>query len=80
MRLKDKIAIVVGGGQQPGETMGNGRAVSMRFAQEGAQVLVVDRELGLAEDTVAMIAKEGGSATALGADITDEAQCKAIAD
>ena len=32
MRLLDKIAIVVGGGQQPSETLGNGRAVALRFA------------------------------------------------
>ena len=36
MRLKDKIAIVVGAGQSPGEGMGNGRATVLRFAQEGA--------------------------------------------
>ena len=79
MRLKDKIAVVVGGGQQPGETIGNGRATCMRFAQEGAAVMVVDRDSALAEETVRMIADEGGSATAHAADITDEAQCAAIA-
>jgi NAD(P)-dependent dehydrogenase (short-subunit alcohol dehydrogenase family) len=36
MRLKDKIAIVVGAGQSPGEGLGNGRATVLRFAQEGA--------------------------------------------
>ena len=35
MRLKDKIAVIVGGGQQNGETVGNGRATAIRFAQEG---------------------------------------------
>ena len=33
MRLKDKIAVVVGGGQQSGETIGNGRATAIRFAE-----------------------------------------------
>jgi len=80
MRLKDKIAIVVGGGQQPGETIGNGRATALRFAQEGASVLVVDINEDWAQDTVDMIEAEGGTASALSADITDEAQCKAIAD
>ena len=80
MRLKDKIAVVVGGGQQPGETIGNGRAACLRFAQEGAKVLVVDRELKLAEETVAIIVSDGGTASALAADITNETQCKAIAD
>ena len=45
MRLKDKIAIVVGGGQTPGETIGNGRATAIRFAREGARVLVVDNRV-----------------------------------
>ena len=39
MRLQDKIAIVVGAGQSPGEGMGNGRATVLRFAREGAKVL-----------------------------------------
>ena len=79
MRLKDKIAVVVGGGQQPGETIGNGRATCLRFAQEGAQVVVVDRDLDLAEETVRLITDAGGRASAFAADITDEAQCAAIA-
>ena len=45
MRLKDKVAIVVGAGQSPGEGMGNGRATVLRFAQEGAKVLAVDNPL-----------------------------------
>ena len=44
MRLQDKIAIIIGAGQSPGETMGNGRATVIRFAQEGAAVLCVDRD------------------------------------
>ena len=45
MRLQDKTAIIIGAGQSPGETMGNGRATAIRFAQEGARVLCVDRDL-----------------------------------
>ena len=48
MRLKDKIAIVVGAGQSPGEGLGNGRATVLRFAQEGAKVLAVDNNLASA--------------------------------
>jgi len=80
MRLKQRVAIVVGGGQQPGETTGNGRATCLRFAEEGATVLVVDNNPAWAEDTVRMIADQGGSASAFQADITREADCKAIAD
>jgi NAD(P)-dependent dehydrogenase (short-subunit alcohol dehydrogenase family) len=80
MRLKGKIAIVVGGGQQPGETMGNGRATCLRFAEEGATVLVVDNNLEWAQETVAMIKDKGGEASALSADITRAGDCKSIAD
>lgn len=79
MRLKDKIAIVVGAGQQPGETVGNGRATAIRFAQEGARVLLVDADEGLAGDTLAMVEKEGGAGSVLKADITLEDDCRAIA-
>ncbi len=69
MRLKGKTAVVVGAGQTPGSTIGNGRAIALLFAREGAQVLCVDRDLARAEETVAMIAGEGGRAFALAADI-----------
>ena len=42
MRLQDRVAIVVGAGQSPGEGMGNGRATALTFAREGAKVLCVD--------------------------------------
>ena len=48
-RLEAKVAIVVGGGQTPGESVGNGRATCLRFAQERAQVVVVDRSIESAE-------------------------------
>jgi NAD(P)-dependent dehydrogenase (short-subunit alcohol dehydrogenase family) len=80
MRLQGKSAIVVGGGQQPGETTGNGRAACLRFAEEGATVLVVDSNQEWADDTVRIITGKGGKASAFKADITREADCKAIAD
>ena len=43
-RVEGKVAIVVGAGQTPGETIGNGRATAMLLAREGARVVVVDRE------------------------------------
>jgi NAD(P)-dependent dehydrogenase (short-subunit alcohol dehydrogenase family) len=72
-RLADKIAIVIGAGQGPGTGMGNGRATALRFAQEGAKVFAVDRDLGSAEETVAMIVNAGGDAVAYSADVTKEA-------
>ncbi len=79
MRLKDKIAIIVGAGQSPGESpaVGNGRATSMLFARHGAKILAVDRHLVLAEETAAIIRDEGGEAVAIEADVTDEAAVEA---
>src|SRR5262245_63099456 len=76
MRLKDKIAIVVGAGQGPGTGMGNGRATVIRFVQEGAKVLCVDKDLKSADETVVMAKKEardGGDAASHEADVTREA-------
>lgn len=80
MRLKDKVAVIVGGGQSRGETIGNGRATAIRFAREGAAVLVADRDLDSAEETVSTIRSEGGNASAVVSDVTREADCKAIAN
>jgi NAD(P)-dependent dehydrogenase (short-subunit alcohol dehydrogenase family) len=80
MRLQDRIAMVVGAGQSPGETMGNGRATAIVFAREGAKVVAVDRDLASAQETVAMIEEAGGTAMAVAADVTDEAAVKAAVD
>lgn len=82
--MADKVAVVVGAGQTEGETIGNGRAIALRLAGEGATVLAVDRDLSSAEETCWMIRDEAdgphGEATeALRADITDEDDCRAIA-
>jgi NAD(P)-dependent dehydrogenase (short-subunit alcohol dehydrogenase family) len=72
MRLRDKIAVVIGAGQSPGEGLGNGRATCLRFAQEGATVLAVDNRLASAEQTAALVGKEGGDCVAFEADVTKE--------
>ncbi len=71
-RVEGKVAIVVGGGQTPGETIGNGRATAVLLGREGARVLVADRSLGSAQETAAMISQEGGQASAFEVDVTDE--------
>jgi NAD(P)-dependent dehydrogenase (short-subunit alcohol dehydrogenase family) len=69
-RLAGKAAVIVGAGQTPGETLGNGRAMALLFGREGARVLCVDRVGERAEETAAMIADAGGEASALQADVT----------
>lgn len=80
MRMKDKVAIIIGAGQSPGEGMGNGRATAIVFAREGAKVLCVDVNLASAEETATLIVEAGGSASAFNADVTREAEIKACID
>jgi NAD(P)-dependent dehydrogenase (short-subunit alcohol dehydrogenase family) len=78
-RLQNKVAIIVGAGQQPGGTIGNGRAVAERFAEEGAALLLVDINEEWAEETRAAVQRHGHPASVLRADITREEDCAAIA-
>jgi NAD(P)-dependent dehydrogenase (short-subunit alcohol dehydrogenase family) len=77
--LSGKVAVVTGGGAA-GDGIGNGRAAAILLARAGARVLVVDRQLELAQRTVDMIAKEGGAAAAYAADVTEDAQCRAMVE
>ncbi len=77
-RLEGRAAIVVGAGQTPGETIGNGRATALLFAREGARVLAVDRDRASAEATREEIEKEGGEALAFEADATRAGDCEAF--
>jgi NAD(P)-dependent dehydrogenase (short-subunit alcohol dehydrogenase family) len=82
-RLAGRRILVVGAGTQPSEDIdappGNGRAISVRAAQEGATVICADRDHGAAEETVAWVEREAQvAATVITADITDEADCKAM--
>ena len=77
--LVGKVAIVTGGGAAE-DGIGNGRAAAILLARAGAHVLVVDRDLTLAERTVAMIAAEDGSAVAASYDVTSSAQCAAMVE
>ena len=77
-RLEGKVAVVVGAGQTPGDTIGNGRATAILFAREGARVLAVDHRLDSAQETVALIRDEGGEAEAFAADATRESDCEAF--
>src|SRR3954468_14053482 len=77
MRLKGKVAIVAGAGAS-GSVIGNGQATAILFAREGAKVLCADAVLERAQATVDMIAKEGGTASALRVDVSKAADCKAM--
>jgi NAD(P)-dependent dehydrogenase (short-subunit alcohol dehydrogenase family) len=78
-RLADKVAVVVGAGQTPGTTIGNGRATAILFAHEGARLLLVDRDRESAEETAEITRAAGADTEVLAADIADEEQARAIA-
>ena len=73
-RLAGRVAIVVGGGQTPGATIGNGRATAVLLARAGATVVVADRDRSLAEETVGMITGQGFEASAADLEVTDDRQ------
>ena len=65
MRLRDKVAIVTGA------TRGIGRAIAVRFGQEGACVAVVGRDKGMGLETVRLIESSGSQAIFVAADLSD---------
>jgi NAD(P)-dependent dehydrogenase (short-subunit alcohol dehydrogenase family) len=74
--LSGRIAVVVGGGQMPGEGIGNGRAICLNLARHGATVVAAARHLERAQDTVDLIAQDsGGQGWAYEMDVADRAQC-----
>lgn len=64
MRLQNEVAIITGGGS------GMGRAGAIRFAKEGASIVVVDLNEAGAQETAELVKAEGGKAVALSADIS----------
>lgn len=69
-RLQDKVAVIVGAGQQAGPTIGNGRATAIRFAAEGARLVLVDRDADAVDETLRDIVETGAVAASLVVDIT----------
>ncbi len=79
-RLEGKIAIVTGAGQTPGDTIGNGRAISILFARAGARVMLVDRNIDSALETKELIAREGGDSFAFAANVSISEECKKMSE
>jgi NAD(P)-dependent dehydrogenase (short-subunit alcohol dehydrogenase family) len=77
-RLAGKVAVVTGAGSR-GEGIGNGKAASVLFAREGASVLCADQVVERAEETAAMIASEGGTASVFACDVSHRDGCHALA-
>ncbi len=79
--LEGRRIVVAGAGTRPSPDrdgpVGNGRAIAVRAAREGAAVVCVDRDGAAAEETRRLIASEGGVATVVVADVTTEQGCAA---
>ncbi len=71
-RLSNKVAVVTG------SSSGIGKAIALRFGEEGAKVVVAARRLALCRETVAQIVRNGGEATAIETDVSDERQVEAL--
>ena len=69
-RLQGKIAIVTGAGCV-GPGWGNGRATCVRFAEEGAKIFAVERDLERAAETVERVKAAGGEIELHQCDVTD---------
>jgi NAD(P)-dependent dehydrogenase (short-subunit alcohol dehydrogenase family) len=74
-RLRDKVAIVTGGGG----TNSIGRSVSIRFAEEGAKVAVADIDTASASAVAKEITDGGGVAMVVALDVRDLASCEEMA-
>jgi NAD(P)-dependent dehydrogenase (short-subunit alcohol dehydrogenase family) len=81
-RLKGRAILVVGGGQidigDANTPIGNGRAISVLCAREGAKVAVADRDAKSADATLGMIERERGTAISITADVTKEADVESM--
>ncbi|WP_426574475.1 SDR family NAD(P)-dependent oxidoreductase [Aquihabitans sp. McL0605] len=77
-RVEGKVAIVTGAGSTPGAGIGTGKATAVQLAREGASVLLADLHPERAEETLAMIEAEGGTAKVFAADVTSAADCEAM--
>lgn len=73
MRMKDKVVLLIGAGQSPGQGMGNGRASAVVYSREGALVAAADVDLDSAQHTVDQL---DGDAFAVKADVKSESDLR----
>jgi NAD(P)-dependent dehydrogenase (short-subunit alcohol dehydrogenase family) len=74
VRLQDKVCIITGGGS------GMGRVAAEMFAREGAKVVVAEVTEEAGEDTTRTVTQAGGTATFVRADVSSEADARAMVD
>ena len=74
MRLQNRVAIITGAGGDLG------RGMALRLAEEGARVMVNDKNLQKAQETMGRVAGRGGQALAHGADVTKATEVKEMVD
>jgi NAD(P)-dependent dehydrogenase (short-subunit alcohol dehydrogenase family) len=83
-RLAGRRIVVVGAGTRrsddPDAPPGNGRAISVLAAREGAAVACVDRDRDAAEETARLVRDAGGEATVVVGDVRDEGACADVID
>ena len=77
-RLADKVAIIVGAGQTPGAGLGNGRATALRFAEEGARLVLADLDPESLDATVEQARERGAEVIGVPMDATSETDCEAL--
>lgn len=78
-RVEGKVAIITGAGSSA-EGIGNGKAMALILALNGAKVALVDWNPDAAEETAKIVRENGGEALVIGADVSKEEDCKRIVD
>ena len=74
MRMKDKVVLVTGG------SLGIGRAIAVRLAQEGAKIAISGRGQASLEEAAALIEQGGGEVLTLASDVQDKTQVDRMID
>jgi NAD(P)-dependent dehydrogenase (short-subunit alcohol dehydrogenase family) len=83
-RLAGRRVVVIGAGTRrsddPDAPIGNGRAISVLAAREGAAIACVDRDADAARETARLVEEAGGIASVVVGDVADEHECARVVD